>query len=58
MEAEREHDAESPPAGDLTANRARSRWQARLDLEAALDARFPRFTPRKPVFAATPLGAY
>lgn len=41
----------------LAANRALSRLEARLALEAAVERRFPRTIQRKPVIGGVPLGA-
>ncbi len=51
---------ERPPSptgvGDLPSNRSMSRLEARLILEAAVEARFPRLIQRKPVYGGLPIG--
>lgn len=40
----------------LESNRAMSRLEARLALELALEARFPRLIQKKPIYAGVPIG--
>jgi hypothetical protein len=43
-------------AGDLTGNHAASRLEMRLLLELAIEARFPRLIPKKPLYGGLPIG--
>lgn len=44
--------------GTLASNRSLSRLEARLALELAVERRYPRVLPRKPVLAGSPLDLY
>ncbi len=46
----------SAQAGDLTGNYAASRLEMRLLLELAIEARFPRLIPKKPLYGGLPIG--
>jgi hypothetical protein len=45
------------PAGVIEENRSLSRFEARLLLETAVEARFPRLIQRKPLYGGVPVGA-
>lgn len=47
----------APPASVLAQNVAMSRFEARLALEGAIEARVPRLLAKKPSIAGQPIGA-
>ncbi len=42
---------------DVSGNNCMSRLEARMALELAIEARFPRLIPKKPLYAGSPIGA-